>query len=171
MSSYRQLNIFAIIALVLLRVGIGWHFFQEGSVKVREGNFTSVGFLSAAKGPFAKKFHDMIADYEGFVRLDPKLMSEAFDGYAEVVGEHYGFTEEQNENAQKVASRGKAEYLDAFARWNKEITDYLQSIDRINKLERDAKALASLRFALNAMKSTASGELCQSLPWRPSIRF
>ncbi|RLT15644.1 MAG: DoxX subfamily, partial [Planctomycetota bacterium] len=39
----------AILFLVLLRLVIGWHFFQEGAVKVKEG-FSSTPFLSAAKG-------------------------------------------------------------------------------------------------------------------------
>ena len=49
----------AILFLVLLRLVIGWHFFQEGAVKVKEG-FSSTPFLSAAKGPFAKQFQSMI---------------------------------------------------------------------------------------------------------------
>ncbi len=50
MSPYRRLNIFAIIALVLLRLGVGWHFFMEGAVKVRDGKFSSAGFLVELKG-------------------------------------------------------------------------------------------------------------------------
>ncbi len=147
MSSYRRLNIFAIISLVLLRIGIGWHFFQEGAVKVREGNFTSIGFLSAAKGPLAKKFHEMIPDYEGYIRLTPELMEEAFDAFPEVVAEHYGFTEEQMSEAEKIGKKGKAEYKDAFQRWEKEIKDYLSSIDRVDKIERDPtrRGVATLR--------------------------
>jgi uncharacterized membrane protein YphA (DoxX/SURF4 family) len=58
-----RLTVPAILFLVLLRVAIGWHFFQEGATKVRDGNFSSTPFLAAAKGPFAKEFHAMIPDY------------------------------------------------------------------------------------------------------------
>ncbi len=110
MNSYRRISWFAVAALVLLRIGIGWHFFQEGAVKVREGNFTSTGFLSAAKGPFANHFHELIADHEGWIRLNPKEMKVAFEGYSEVVGDYYEFTDEQQQKADKIADAGYEEY-------------------------------------------------------------
>ncbi len=58
LGTYRQISLVGVIALVALRIVVGWHFFMEGSTKVREGGFTSVGFLTAAKGPLAPQFHD-----------------------------------------------------------------------------------------------------------------
>jgi uncharacterized membrane protein YphA (DoxX/SURF4 family) len=65
-DSRRQLGGFAILALVLLRLAIGWHFFAEGLNKVErtaDGRyrvaFTAAPFLSAAQGPFADSFHAM----------------------------------------------------------------------------------------------------------------
>ena len=72
MNSYARLGIFGILALVALRVGIGWHFYMEGATKVRGNDFSSVGFLNAAKGPLADKFQSLIWDHDGQVRLDRK---------------------------------------------------------------------------------------------------
>lgn len=147
MNSYRRISWFAVAALVLLRIGIGWHFFQEGAVKVREGNFTSTGFLSAAKGPFANHFHELIADHEGWIRLNPKEMKVAFEGYSEVVGDYYEFTDEQQQKADKIADAGYEEYKSVLATYEKDIKDYYAGIERVNQLETDPKRLgvASLR--------------------------
>lgn len=67
-----RLSFFAIVALVALRFIIGFHFYMEGSAKVKDGNFSSAGFLAAAKGPLANNFHSLIPDYDGHFRL-PQL--------------------------------------------------------------------------------------------------
>ncbi|HVK95861.1 MAG TPA: hypothetical protein VM571_14165, partial [Noviherbaspirillum sp.] len=59
---FYQYSTFAIVALVLLRLAVGWHFFKEGSQKLNDGKFSSTGFLSAAKGPFAPYYKGMIYD-------------------------------------------------------------------------------------------------------------
>jgi uncharacterized membrane protein YphA (DoxX/SURF4 family) len=77
-----RLNFLAIIALVALRFVIGFHFYMEGSAKVKEGNFSSAGFLASAKGPLADKFHSLIPDYDGHFRL-PELREFMIDKKAE----------------------------------------------------------------------------------------
>jgi uncharacterized membrane protein YphA (DoxX/SURF4 family) len=72
----RQLGAGAVIALVILRLAIGWHFFREGLGKLAydEGTrqyhvaFSAESFLAQAKGPWAAKFrawapnvHDWLA--------------------------------------------------------------------------------------------------------------
>ena len=49
----RQIGTFALVSLLLLRLGIGWHFFKEGAKKFQGESFTSVYFLQTAKGPLA----------------------------------------------------------------------------------------------------------------------
>ena len=73
-----RLSFLAIIALVALRFVIGFHFYMEGSAKVKEGNFSSAGFLASAKGPLADKFHSLIPDYDGHFRL-PELREFMID--------------------------------------------------------------------------------------------
>ncbi len=55
---------------------------MEGSAKVREGNFSSAGFLASAKGPLADKFHSLIPDYDGHFRL-PELREFMIDKNAD----------------------------------------------------------------------------------------
>ncbi|MFN7892987.1 MAG: DoxX family protein [Pirellula sp.] len=77
-----RFSFLAIIALVALRFVIGFHFYMEGSAKVREGNFSSAGFLASAKGPLADKFHSLIPDYDGHFRL-PELREFMIDKNAD----------------------------------------------------------------------------------------
>jgi thiosulfate dehydrogenase (quinone) large subunit len=44
------------IALVIMRVMIGWHFLYEGVAKLMKPNWSAAGYLSQAKGIFAPFF-------------------------------------------------------------------------------------------------------------------
>ena len=48
------------MALLALRVSVGWHFYKEGAKKLNNPDvFTSAGFLRQATGPWAESFHGM----------------------------------------------------------------------------------------------------------------
>lgn len=70
----RILGTFAIGAVVLLRLAIGWHFYRQGTEKFAydadEGryraDFSAEGFLAQAKGPLAGWFHAQVPDVHGW---------------------------------------------------------------------------------------------------------
>jgi uncharacterized membrane protein YphA (DoxX/SURF4 family) len=76
-DSRRHLGAFAVLSLVLLRLVIGWHFFQEGAQKVQydrhDGKlrmvFSAEDFLTRAKGPLAGWFHAQAPDDHGYRTL------------------------------------------------------------------------------------------------------
>lgn len=91
----RYLPTFAVFALVVLRLVIGWHFFQQGAQKVvydkHDGDvrmtFSADGFLSSAKGPLAPwykanatndahNWHDLLATPH---RNDPPTEAQSAD--------------------------------------------------------------------------------------------
>lgn len=60
----------SVIALVALRLCIGWHFFYEGCWKVDNADkFSALPFLTMAKGPFSPIFYAMSPDLDGVTRL------------------------------------------------------------------------------------------------------
>jgi uncharacterized membrane protein YphA (DoxX/SURF4 family) len=73
----RKLGVFAVLALVLLRLAVGWHFFREGLGKLAYDDgtrqyqvaFSAAGFLSQAKGPFAERFHAWAPSAHDWSRL------------------------------------------------------------------------------------------------------
>jgi uncharacterized membrane protein YphA (DoxX/SURF4 family) len=77
MDSRRYLSSFAVFALVLLRLVIGWHFFGEGGKKLQydrhDGelrmDFSAEDFLTKATGPLAKLYHSQAPDDHGFREL------------------------------------------------------------------------------------------------------
>lgn len=61
----------AIVFIVLLRIGIGWHFFYEGVHKFDPAaGFSSEGFLGIAKGPTADLYYWMLPDLDGIQRIE-----------------------------------------------------------------------------------------------------
>jgi len=52
----RKFNTLQMIALVVLRVMIGWHFLYEGVAKLMKGNWSAAGFLLQSKWLFAGIF-------------------------------------------------------------------------------------------------------------------
>lgn len=77
LDSRRYLSVFAVFALVLLRLVVGWHFFREGTQKVvydphddeLRMNFSAGGFLTGAKGPLAGWYHANAPDGHGWREL------------------------------------------------------------------------------------------------------
>lgn len=66
-DSRRQLGSFAVLALVLLRLAVGWHFFSEGLDKIERDpesgrfrvTFSAAPFLAQAQGPLVDYFHSL----------------------------------------------------------------------------------------------------------------
>ena len=73
MRNFTRIGTWGLVAIVALRVGIGWHFFMEGSHKVKSGSFSSEGFLKSSEGRLAGMFRGLIWDYDGNIRLATQL--------------------------------------------------------------------------------------------------
>lgn len=97
------------LALAALRISIGFHFFFEGTDKLKSGNFQASYFLGAAKGPFAPLFQQMLDDPNGQKKLcvvqiekdgkpafevDPTLTLAIWDDFVDRATSHYGFGSE-----------------------------------------------------------------------------
>jgi uncharacterized membrane protein YphA (DoxX/SURF4 family) len=126
----------AILFLVLLRLVIGWHFFQEGAVKVKEG-FSSTPFLSAAKGPFAKQFQSMIPDHDGAIRIDAKSMSDACEAYGEQIKREFALNEDQCKEVDTILADSKAKRKESYDTWKPQIEEYKNGFERLAKLQNE----------------------------------
>ena len=134
MQNYARLGIFGILALIALRVGIGWHFYMEGVAKVRGHDFSSVGFLNAAQGPLAPEFQKLIWDHDGELRLNQTTITQLFSDAADRSATHFGLTDEQ----KKALGRIKSQTLDKLG----EI--YTESKDAIDKYALSRERLANM---------------------------
>ena len=76
---YFQIGLLSVIALVVVRLCIGWHFFYEGCWKIDNADkFSALPFLTMAKGPFAPIFYAMSPDLDGVTRLKTETREVTF---------------------------------------------------------------------------------------------
>ena len=106
---------------MLLRIVVGYHFYKEGTAKLKSGDFSSKGFLAGAKGPFAPYFKQMLDDPDGMQRLcvqetvnndgsksysiDPEFTINVIwdQGFLEEATNYYGFGSPELQD--EIASR------------------------------------------------------------------
>jgi uncharacterized membrane protein YphA (DoxX/SURF4 family) len=152
--------------LVLLRLGIGWHFYKEGSEKVQTGKFSSTGFLSNAKGPLAGFFKSFVRDHEGRYRLDRETTLDAWHNFRERAARHYGFDEKQQDAAEKAVKR-REEQLKAFlgAR-DAEIQIYFDALEAREKEQADP-----VRQNVPSLKGQIGKKAVADLPPEPGPWF
>jgi uncharacterized membrane protein YphA (DoxX/SURF4 family) len=131
-ASYR-IGLFGVVALVALRLGIGWHFFQEGSSKLHDGNFSSVGFLGAAKGPLAPAYHNLIWDREGFFRLQREDTINAWQDHLNRATDHFGFDSRQQAQAQQIFERYKRQFEEFLNAKEEDFIEYEGEVERRDK--------------------------------------
>ncbi len=147
MHNYARLGIFGILALIALRVGIGWHFYMEGVTKVRGNDFSSVGFLNSAQGPLADKFQQLIWDNDGRLRLNKEMVNKLFADAADQSVAHFGLTDDQKKNLDRIEKQYIEKLNEVYAESNDEIFKYAESVDRIANMDASPvwNEVASLR--------------------------
>ena len=100
----------AFLALAILRIAVGYHFFKEGQAKLESGTFTAEYFLSGANGPLAPEFKSMLDDPDGLIalcveevpteggtklyQLNPADTFEVWEKYADKASRYYGLGSE-----------------------------------------------------------------------------
>jgi uncharacterized membrane protein YphA (DoxX/SURF4 family) len=145
-STYRYGTV-AVVALVALRLAIGWHFYREGADKLIDGHFTSVGFFKTAKGPLAPMYRYFIWDRDGRARLDKDGTLDAWTQYRQQVVKHYAFDADQQQQAEKVLCY-RSDQLKVFFEENKEdVEKYFRGLERRDQNRRDQarRGVESLR--------------------------
>lgn len=152
-SSYR-LGTLAVLAIVALRLAIGWHFFREGADKLVSGKFSSAGFMKIAKGPLTPLFHGFVWDLDGQVRLDREGTLEAWNQYREQVAAHFGFDQKQAAKAKAVQKFREEQFTSLLDENAEDIAKYFQGLKRRDKYRGEASRteVASLREQLDTIE-------------------
>lgn len=155
MFRYNRLGLLAIIGLVVLRCLVGFHFFMEGAAKVRQGNFSSAGFLGASVGPLSPVFRGMLDDYDGRLRTDQEMIEKKLEAFVERAKQHYRFDEATSKQADELLANSKANIEAAFAGWEQEIYQYESGFERLEELRKDPSrtsvaSLAAQRESIEA---------------------
>lgn len=159
-SSYR-IGLLAMLAILCLRLAIGWHFYREGADKLISGDFSSAGFMKVATGPLTPLFHWFVWDLDGRARLDREGTLDAWNQYRERVAAHYGFDEQQVAKAKEVFKLRELQYVTLLDDNAEDIDTYFRGLERRDKYRQEAGRMevASLREQVQ----TIEGELTKDL--------
>lgn len=159
-----HLGTFAVLALVGLRLAIGWHFFNEGVSKIKQGNFSSSGFLSSAKGPLGEQFRQFAYDDDGLFRLcyakdkdgtigiNSGATRNTWKEHRTAVIEYYKFDKDQQRLAlasQKLREKQLQWFLDTN---RADLIQYFRGLDRSKKQAADDSMMEVESLAGQAAK-------------------
>lgn len=163
-----RIGLAAVVALVLLRLSVGWHFFYQGICKAREPSFSSAAFLRQAKGPLAEKFYELIPDYEGRERLSDKTMAARWKAYVERWTEYYAANQQQ-QAAADARLKGRIRQLKEFLAENDgAIEKYLNDLDRLHE-ELKEKPVGDTAFQRQRMWELRKRLTAQAAPWLAEV--
>ncbi len=138
------------VSLLLLRVVVGFHFFKEGTAKLKSGNFTAQYFFAEAKGPLAPFFKKLLNDPDGKILLcvseaensenpsvdakspniDPTLTYLIWDDFLDQATNYFGFgsadliaeiSKRRTGLEQAILSANQRNDVTAFARLESEL--------------------------------------------------
>jgi uncharacterized membrane protein YphA (DoxX/SURF4 family) len=104
------------VALVLLRVTVGWHILYEGLHKLHQDEFSAEGFLAMASGPAQSFFqYRVIDDFEGRKRLSKDWNNDKMDRYHDLFVNQFDLDATKRALADRIVATRKANvaaYLD-----------------------------------------------------------
>jgi uncharacterized membrane protein YphA (DoxX/SURF4 family) len=167
----------------MLRLAIGYHFFKEGTTKLRHGDFTAEYFLRDAKGPLAPSFQKLLRDADGRERLcieettnavgerqfqfNTDLTFALWDDFIDRAAQYYRFNDEALES-QIIARRENLALQIKQARTSQDA-----SVDTSLLEQQRAKGeqdILTIRSQLGSAEKILASHKAQLVQWLESNR-
>ena len=155
----------AFLALAILRIAVGYHFFKEGQAKLEAGTFTAEYFLSGANGPWAPQFKAMLDDPDGMIalcatkvssddgrdrfKLDPAQTFEVWDEFADKASSYYGFG---SEGLQKKLAENREQLANKIRKARADKDDSVNTRELEVEREDNARAIEVIREQRSRLK-------------------
>ncbi|MGE0609517.1 MAG: hypothetical protein AB7O62_20670 [Pirellulales bacterium] len=150
---------------MLLRLGCGWHFLQEGIWKRENPSFSAAGFLRQSRGPLRDRFLNLIPDIDGQERLSPETMSQRWEAYLHDFETRYELSEDQKINQAKRIYDNYEGRLSEFLKDNKEeIEKYQQGLEKLAATRAD-KATGDMPYMVKRLYDQETELRSQAKPW------
>ncbi len=139
-----------VASLVALRVGIGLHFYLEGTAKLQDPKPFSGGFFANAKGPLAPLYRNLVWDLDGKQRLDPQggATKAHWEAYGKRVAAHFRFDDKQTKNADEIVKAHLKRMGSYLGSKKEDINEYFLQVKR-----RDLNRDDPVRQGLAAMQA------------------
>lgn len=159
-----SIGLAGVVALVVLRIGIGWHFMYQGLAKLTNPDFSSRGYISQAKGPLADRYLALLPDYYGHERLDAEKVLAQWNAALGRATKHFGYSPRQTGEAEKLLALRRYQ-LEAFLAENEEpIKNYFAELERWDRAEADPR-LSQVAFQHERIIDQKKKLLSQAQAW------
>lgn len=169
-SRLPRFGLVVVIALVALRLTVGWHFFKEGAKKFTGGEFSSNRFLQAAKGPLAPSFHALIPDYKGHRRLSRDRILTSWIAHRKIVAGQLGFDDAQNAQADEILAEYKKQLSRFFYAYQEDIKEYFLEWERLEQARAEPEA-DGLRFRQQWINEQQSRLFARPAGWYAELEM
>ena len=148
----------AALALVGLRLVIGWHFWEEGRSKLSTSGFSSASFFQQSKGPLASFLHSWSGYRSPQQWLDVETTKQSWNTYRDKIAQEFNFDESQRKESQKILDRHLRLLSSHFRKNKDELVQYLKSQEVIDLAAADpmVTAIPSLNSHLDRNRSEIS---------------
>ena len=132
-----QLGTWAVLALIALRLVVGWHFLEEGVQKVLGGGFSSTGFFRQATGPLASVYQSLLPEPDTRGWLDLDRTKQRWQVYRDKLGRHFDFDQRQEKEADRILAqhvRGIERY---FRSHKDDVIQYTKGLEALDQSQAD----------------------------------
>ncbi len=164
----QQIGTWGVIALMALRLGVGWHFFKEGAKKFTDVGVPSVAFLRSAKGPLSDMYKSFIPDRYGQERLSASSTTRFWNQYKDRVARHYGFDGEQTKKADDIVSRYASRLDNYLKSIDPDVQEYFLEVQRLQEARQDRTR--SVPFQRSRIAEKADELWGKAQPWLTGVR-
>ena len=156
-----QIGTAAVVALVALRLGVGWHFFKEGVKKFHDPNFTANVFFEQSTGPLSDLFKLMVPDQKGNARLSREQTKKMLSEYGDRVAGRLQFDDQQRKQAEQLKKQWSARLDDFYAENAADIEEYFLETQRVKdaKADKTTRNVAFRRDWIRSKEAELRGKL------------
>jgi uncharacterized membrane protein YphA (DoxX/SURF4 family) len=176
-----------VLALVALRLVVGWHFFSEGSQHLADIRWSSEGFLRAAKGPLAPYYQAPLVPagygFDDTMHVGSTTSADATDvieawrdrviaglkAAEEHFAEIYQPSADQKAAMKEIVERRQAQFLSWLADTREDLADHIHGWQRLVWAQKSPSA-DNVPFEKKRIAEAQAKLKAQAGPWTAHVR-
>lgn len=137
MTDLKRVSLAAVVALVVLRIAVGWQFFYEGLWKYSTigtaNEWSAAGYLKNARGPFRNLYRGQLDDPDDLNWLDDDKVSKRWDNWQERFAAFHELTDKQKQQLDRLLNGPDRFVADQQFRLPKKPDDRILQMDLVDQ--------------------------------------
>lgn len=159
---------FSILALIFLRLVIGYHFYKEGLAKLKDDGFRSKYFLQQATGPLAEVFHELVPDRYGELRLNQSRTAKTWEKFHARAVAKMRLDDNGKKKAQEILSSYKKKLDSYLADHEEELQSHWLELARLREAKQN-EAASEVEFQRDWMAQQEYDLQQQAARWTKGV--